>query len=40
MGFSVKKDEKGFSPLGLGVVAVDIDMMAAAVTEEDGRRDG
>ena len=39
-GFSVKKDETGFSPLGLGVVAVDIGIMAAAVTEEDGGRDG
>lgn len=41
MGFSVKKDETGFSLMGLGVVAVDIDMMAAAVAaKEDGGRDG
>jgi len=40
MGFSVKKDETGFSPTGLGVVAVDIDMMTAAIAEEDGGRDG
>lgn len=41
IGFSVKKDETGFSLMGLGVVAVDIDMMAAAVAaKEDGGREG
>ena len=41
MGFSVKKDETGFSPVMIGVVAVGIDMMAAAArAEKDGGRDG